>query len=146
MAPCRTVPGGQKLHFCLAPFCKNCNIFRTVCQIKLEICSLLNFRVPNNNLMVKRDECKWELCYYVSVRFWISQNCQKWSITNRILRIGHSWQSFNSFFENTYLWVAFGKSFIFCVFMLRYLFLVLKSTLKRRKFVIIMLWIFNWAF
>ena len=39
-------------------------------------------------------------------------------------------------FENTYLWVTFGKSFIFCVFMLTYLFLVLKSSLKRRKSVI----------
>ena len=32
-------------------------------------------------------------------------------------------------FENTYFWVTFGKSFIY-VFMLIYLFLVLKSTLK----------------
>ena len=42
-------------------------------------------------------------------------------------------------FENTYLWVTFGKSFIFCVFMLTYLFLVLKSSLKRRKSVMFML-------
>ena len=42
-------------------------------------------------------------------------------------------------FENTYLWVTFGKSFIFCVFMLTYLFLVLKSSLKRWKSVMFML-------
>ena len=27
-------------------------------------------------------------------------------------------------FENAYLWVTFGKSFIFCIFMLIYLFLI----------------------
>ena len=37
-------------------------------------------------------------------------------------------------FENTYLWVVtFGKIFNFCIFMLTYLFLLLKSTLKRQK-------------
>ena len=42
-------------------------------------------------------------------------------------------------FENAYLWVTFGKSFTLCVFMFAYLFLVLKSTLKRQKTVIFML-------
>ena len=41
-------------------------------------------------------------------------------------------------FENTYFWVTFGESFIFYMFMLTYLFLVLKSTLKRQKSVIFM--------
>ena len=36
-------------------------------------------------------------------------------------------------FENTYLWVTFGKSFIFYIFMLTYLFLVTKSSLKIQK-------------
>ena len=36
-------------------------------------------------------------------------------------------------FENTYLWVKFGKSFIFCIFMLVHLFLVRKGSLKRHK-------------
>ena len=36
-------------------------------------------------------------------------------------------------FENTYLSVTFGKGFIFCIFMLVYLFLVHKSSLKRQK-------------
>ena len=40
--------------------------------------------------------------------------------------------------SNKYLWVAFAKSFIFCIFMLTYLFLVLKSTLERQKSVIFM--------
>ena len=39
-------------------------------------------------------------------------------------------------FENTYLWVPLG--FMFRTFMLTYLFLVLKSTLKRHKSVILM--------
>ena len=34
-------------------------------------------------------------------------------------------------FETTYLWVTFGTSFIFCIFMPTYLFLDLKSSLKR---------------
>ena len=54
--PCRPLPGGQKLHFYLAAFCKKYNILGTFCQIKLKICSLLNFRVLNQNLMVNRDE------------------------------------------------------------------------------------------
>ena len=41
-------------------------------------------------------------------------------------------------FENTYLWVTFGKSLIFSIFMLKYLFLILKSTLKEQKSVILM--------
>ena len=41
-------------------------------------------------------------------------------------------------FENTYLWVTFGKSLIFSIFMLKYLFLVLKSTLKEQKSVILL--------
>ena len=32
-------------------------------------------------------------------------------------------------FENTYLWVTFGKSSIFCLFMLIYLFLIFKIIL-----------------
>ena len=40
-------------------------------------------------------------------------------------------------FENTSLWATFGKSLIFCVFILTYLFLVLKRSLKRQKSVII---------
>ena len=85
------LPGGQKLHFHLTAFCKNCIFLRTLCQIwnvKLKLCSLLNFRVLNQNLMVKRDEWRCKLCYFdVSVRFKISKNCQKWSITNGILRM-----------------------------------------------------------
>ena len=33
----RPLPGGQKLHFCLAAFHKNCNILRILRQIKLQI-------------------------------------------------------------------------------------------------------------
>ena len=88
--PCGPLPGGQKLHFCARVFCKNCNILRRLCQMKLKICSLLNFRMLNWNLMVKRDECTWKLCYFgVSVRFRI--NCRKWLITNGFLRMWHSW-------------------------------------------------------
>ena len=36
-------------------------------------------------------------------------------------------------FENTYIWVTFGKSFIFCICMLVFLFLVHKSSLKRQN-------------
>ena len=36
-------------------------------------------------------------------------------------------------FENTYLWVTFGKSLIFSIFMFKYLFLILKSTPQRIK-------------
>ena len=60
--PCRPLPGGHKLHFCQAALCKNFNILRTLCQI----CSLLNFRVLNQNLMIKRYECKLKLCYFWS--------------------------------------------------------------------------------
>ena len=89
--PFRPLASGQKLYFHLAAFCKNCNILRTLCHIKLNIFSLLNFRELNQNLMVKRDWYKWKLCYfYVSVRFRISENCQKWSITNVILKMWHS--------------------------------------------------------
>ena len=41
-------------------------------------------------------------------------------------------------FENAHLWVTFGKSFIFCICILTYLFLVVESTLKRQKSVIFM--------
>ena len=107
--PCRPLPGGQKLHFYLAAFCKK-YILGTFCQIKLKICNLLNFRVLNQNLMVNRDEyiifskawkmiklllilfINWKLCYFdISVRFRISENCQKRSITNGIWRMWHSW-------------------------------------------------------
>ena len=91
-SPCRPLPIGQKLHFSLAAFCENCNILRTLSQIKLEICNWLNFRVLNQNKVVKRDEYKWKLYYFdVSDRFRISKNCQKCSITNGILRMWHSW-------------------------------------------------------
>ena len=88
--PYRTMPGRQKLHFCLAVFHED-YILKALCQILLKIWSLLNFRVLNQNLVVKSDEFKWKLCYFdVLVRFRISKNCQKWSITNRILRMRHS--------------------------------------------------------
>ena len=60
--PCRPLPGAHKLHFRQTAFCKNFNILRTICQI----CSLLNFRVLNQNLMIKRYECKLKLCYFWS--------------------------------------------------------------------------------
>ena len=41
-------------------------------------------------------------------------------------------------FENAYLRVTFGKSFIFCIFMRTNLFLVFKITLRRQKSVILM--------
>ena len=84
----RPMPGRQKLHFILAVFHKNYNILKTLCQISLKIWSLLNFWVLNQNLVVKSDDFKWKLCYFdVLVRFRISKNCQKWSITNGILRM-----------------------------------------------------------
>ena len=93
MALYRPLPGGQKLHFCLAVFHKNFNI-----------------------LSVKSNSTSsWKM------EFW---EC---GIADKVLKV---------IFENTYLWVTFGKSFIFCVFMLTYLFLVLKSSLKRQKSVI----------
>ena len=70
--PCRSLLGG--------------NILRMLCQIELKIYGLLNFRVMNQNVMFKRDEYKWKLCHFdVLVRFRISENCQKWSITNQWL-------------------------------------------------------------
>ena len=65
--------------------------------------------------------------------FWVSnqtahQEFWECGIADKVLKV---------IFENTYLWVTFGKSFIFCVFMLTYLFLVLKRSLKRQKSVII---------
>ena len=92
--PYRPLPGGQKLHFCLAVFHKNFNILS----------------VKSNSIS------SWKM------EFW---EC---GIADKVLKV---------IFENTYLWVTFGKSFIFCVFMLTYLFLVLKSSLKRQKSVII---------
>ena len=90
--PCRPLLNEQKLRFCLSAFCKNCNILRTLCQIKLQICSLLSFRVMNQNLMVKRDEYKQKLYYLdFSVRLRVSENCQKFSINNGILRMWYSW-------------------------------------------------------
>ena len=59
-APYRPLPSGQKLHFHLAAFSKNCNILRIHGQIKLKICNWQNFRVLNQNLIVKRDEYKWK--------------------------------------------------------------------------------------
>ena len=53
--PCRPLPGGQKLHFHLAALHRNCNILKTLCQIKLKINNFLSFRVLNQNWMVKRD-------------------------------------------------------------------------------------------
>ena len=90
--PCRPLPSVQKLNFRLAAFCKKCDILRRLCQMKLKICSLLNFRVLNQNMMVKRDEYKWKLCYFdVSFTFRISENCREWLITNGFLRMWHSW-------------------------------------------------------
>ena len=91
-SPYRPMPGRQKLHFCLTVFHEKYNILKTLCQISLKIWSLLNFRVLNQNSVVKSDEFKWKLCYFdVLVRFRISENCQKWSIANGILRMWHSW-------------------------------------------------------
>ena len=76
--PCKTVPGGQKRHFPLAVFHENYKILKMFCQISLKICSLLNFRVLDQNLMIKRDEFEWKLCYFdVLVRLRISKNCKK---------------------------------------------------------------------
>ena len=104
--------------------------------ISLKIWSLLNFRLLNQNLMVKRDKLKWELCYFDAlVKFRISESCQKWSVTNRILRCDIADKvSKVVIFENKYLWVTFGKSFIFCIFMLIYLFLIPKNILWKVKF------------
>ena len=52
--PCRRLSGGQKLHFCIAVFHKNCNILRTVYQSKLNICNRSNFTMLNQKLMVER--------------------------------------------------------------------------------------------
>ena len=90
--PYRPMPGGQKLRLCLTVFHKNYNILKTLCQISLKIWSLLNFRVLNQNMMVKRDEFKWNIrCFNVLGRFGISENCLKWSVTNGILRMWHTW-------------------------------------------------------
>ena len=35
--PYKPLPGGEKLHFCLAVFQGNCNILKTLCQISLKI-------------------------------------------------------------------------------------------------------------
>ena len=74
--PCRPLPGGQKLHFHLAGFCKSFNILRMLCQMRLKICNLLNSRVLNQNLMIK-SECKWKICYFdILVRLRISENSE----------------------------------------------------------------------
>ena len=91
--PYRPLPGGQKLHFCLAVFHKNFNILS----------------VKSNSIS------SWKM------EFW---EC---GIADKVLKV---------IFENIYLWVTFGESFIFFfffVFMLTYLFLVLKSSLNRQK-------------
>ena len=124
--PCRTVPGGQKHYFPLAVFHENYNILKMLCHISLKTCSLLNLTVLDQNLMIKRDEFEWKLCCFdFSVRFRISKNSQidhlpmefwECGITDKVSKVVT--------FENTYLWVTFGKSFIFCIFMLIYLFLI----------------------
>ena len=50
----QSLSGEQKLHFCIAVFHKNCNILRTLCQSKLNICNISNFVMLNQNLMVDR--------------------------------------------------------------------------------------------
>ena len=89
--------------------------------------------------MVKRDEDKSKLCYFeVSVRFRISKNwngqlpMEFWEcgIADKVSKV--------FIFENAYLRVTFGKSFIFCIFMRTNLFLVFKITLRRQKSVILM--------
>ena len=77
---------------------------------KLDFC-LAVFHKNFNILSVKSNHTStWKM------EFW---EC---GIADKVLKV---------IFENTYLWVTFGKSFIFCVFMLTYLFLVLKRSLDR---------------
>ena len=124
--PCRTVPGGQKHCFPLAVFHENYNILKMLCHISLQTWSLLNLTVLDQNPMIKRDEFERKLCCFdVSVRFRISKNLRNdhlpmefWEcgITDKVSKVAS--------FENTYLWVTFSKSFIFCIFMLIYLFLI----------------------
>ena len=46
-SPCRPMPSGQELHFCLAVFHKNYSILKMIRHISLNIWSLLNFRLLN---------------------------------------------------------------------------------------------------
>ena len=128
--PYRPMPGRQKLHFCLAIFHENYDIFKALCRISLKIWCLLNFRVLNQNLVVKNDEFKWKLCYFdVLIRFRISENCQKWSITNGILRMWHSWWSFKSYF---WKYILLGNFVSFAVYLCSYIcFWFLKTSFKR---------------
>ena len=57
-SPNRPMPSGEKLHFCLAVFHKN-NILRRLSDL-----NFLNVSFLNQNLMVKRGEFKWKLCYF----------------------------------------------------------------------------------
>ena len=106
----------------------------------LPILTILNFRVLNQNLMNKRDECKWNfmLIWYFSqiYGFWkLSEMLNyQWNFENVVWPI--KFQKL-LYMKIRNLWVSLGKSFISCTFVLAYLFRVLKSSQKKQEIVII---------
>ena len=56
------MPEVQKRHFPLAVLDENYNILKMLCQISLKICILLNVRVLDQNLTIKKG---WKLCYFL---------------------------------------------------------------------------------
>ena len=87
-------------------------------------------------LLVKKFISAWQSFTKILI-FWVSNQTAHHSWKMEFWECGIADKVLKVIFENTYLWVTFGKSFIFCVFMLTYLFLVLKRSLKRQKSVII---------
>ena len=79
------MPEVQKRHFPLAVLDGNYNILKMLCQVSLKICILLNVRVLDQNLTIKKE---WKLCYFLKCsKIFLNflkfsenfLNCQKWS-------------------------------------------------------------------